>query len=115
MFAEYQINETLYRHAVPNALLMHCMPTIRGKKITDAMAEHANSALFRQSENRLHVQKALMIGLLGKCGFMAVTNGEASARLSALRKLLGQEKLSTQDELCEELGSLQFKVTRSTI
>lgn len=56
-----------------------------------------------------------MIGLLGKCGFMAVTNGEASARLSALRKLLGQEKLSTQDELCEELGSLQFKVTRSTI
>jgi ornithine carbamoyltransferase len=38
---------------------------VRGKEITDAMADHENSALFRQSENRLHAQKALLIGLLG--------------------------------------------------
>lgn len=66
VFAEYQVNEKLYQSAAAGALLMHCMPMIRGKEITDAMVEHANSALFRQSENRLHVQKALMIGLLGK-------------------------------------------------
>lgn len=46
---------------------------------------------------------------------MAIANGEASARLSALRKLLSQEKMSTQDELREELESLHFKVTQSTI
>ncbi len=44
---------------------------------------------------------------------MAVT--ESQARLSALRRLLTQEKLSTQDELREELSSLDFEVTQSTI
>jgi transcriptional regulator of arginine metabolism len=40
---------------------------------------------------------------------------ESQARLNALRRLLTQEKLSTQDELREELGSLDFEVTQSTI
>lgn len=66
IFAPYQLNEKLYAGAAAEALIMHCMPMIRGKEITDALAEHPASALFRQSENRLHAQKALLIGLLGR-------------------------------------------------
>jgi ornithine carbamoyltransferase len=63
-FEGYQINEELYSHAAKNAVLMHCLPMVRGKEITDAMADHVNSVLFKQSENRLHAQKALLCGLL---------------------------------------------------
>lgn len=65
-FEGYQLNEELYSHAAPNAIVMHCLPMVRGKEISDAMADHENSALFRQSENRLHAQKALLIGLLNQ-------------------------------------------------
>ncbi|MCM2278890.1 MAG: ornithine carbamoyltransferase [Oligoflexia bacterium] len=65
-FANYQLNEALYAHAAPGALIMHCMPMIRGKEISETLPEHENSVLFRQSENRLHAQKALLLKLLGK-------------------------------------------------
>lgn len=65
IFKNYQINEELYAHAAPGALIMHCMPMVRGLEITDTMVEHENSALFRQSENRLYAQKALLMGLMG--------------------------------------------------
>jgi ornithine carbamoyltransferase len=38
---------------------------VRGKEITEEMVEHPNSAIFQQSENRLHAQKALLVMLLG--------------------------------------------------
>jgi ornithine carbamoyltransferase len=65
-FAGFQLNEELYAHAAPGAIVMHCMPMVRGKEISEAMADHPSSALFRQSENRLHVQKALLLQLLAK-------------------------------------------------
>jgi len=65
-FADYALNEDLYRHADPRALIMHCMPMIRDKEIAASLIDHENSALFRQSENRMHAQKALLLGLLGK-------------------------------------------------
>jgi ornithine carbamoyltransferase len=65
-FDGYQLNDALYAHAAPGALVMHCMPMVRGKEISDSMAEHPNSVLFRQSENRLHVQKALLLALMTK-------------------------------------------------
>lgn len=65
IFERYQVNEALYAVANPKAILMHCLPMLRGKEITDQMADHPNSALFQQSENRLHVQKALLAALLG--------------------------------------------------
>ena len=65
-FGAYMLNEQLYAHAAPGALIMHCMPMIRDKEIAASLIDHENSALFRQSENRMHAQKALMIGLLGK-------------------------------------------------
>lgn len=63
-FQGYQLNEKLYSFAAPNAVVMHCMPMVRGKEISEAMAEHPCSVLFRQSENRLHAQKALLLGLM---------------------------------------------------
>lgn len=65
-FQGFQVNAELYAHAAPDAVIMHCLPMVRGKEITDEMAEHPNSVLFRQSENRLHVQKALLLSLLEK-------------------------------------------------
>jgi ornithine carbamoyltransferase len=65
-FEGYQLNEELYSKAAPGALIMHCMPMVRGKEIAESLVDHPNSALFRQSENRLHAQKALLVGLLGK-------------------------------------------------
>lgn len=65
-FDGFQVNEELYSHAAPNAVVMHCLPMIRGKEISETMADHQNSVLFRESENRLHVQKALLLGLLSK-------------------------------------------------
>lgn len=60
-FEGYQLNEALYALAAPGALIMHCMPMVRGKEISEGLPEHENSALFRQSENRLHAQKALLL------------------------------------------------------
>ena len=63
-FQGFQLNEELFSHASSNAIAMHCMPMIRGKEITDGVADHSRSVLFQQSENRLHIQKALLCALL---------------------------------------------------
>lgn len=65
-FDGYQLNEELYSHAAQGAMVLHCMPMVRGKEISEVMADHPSAALFKQSENRLHVQKALLLGLLQK-------------------------------------------------
>ncbi len=62
-FAGYQVNAKLYALAKPTALIMHCMPVVIDQEITREMIEHKNSVLFQQSENRLHAQKALMMGM----------------------------------------------------
>jgi len=64
-FQGYQLDADLYRVAASGAIIMHCMPMVRGKEISAEMADHPNSVLFEQSENRLHVQKALLWGTMG--------------------------------------------------
>jgi ornithine carbamoyltransferase len=59
-FQGYQLNSQLFAHADKNAIVMHCLPMIRGKEITDELADHERSWIFRQAENRLHAQKALL-------------------------------------------------------
>ncbi len=65
VFQSYQLNEALYAHADVNAAIMHCMPMIKDKEIVSSLVEHENSVLFRQAENRMHAQKALLVGLIG--------------------------------------------------
>jgi len=62
-FAPYQVNENVMRHAARGALVMHCLPAHRGEEITEAVLEGAQSVVFDQAENRLHLQKALMAWL----------------------------------------------------
>jgi ornithine carbamoyltransferase len=59
----YQLNLELFSKASPMAIAMHCLPMVRGQEITNDVADHPRSALFQQAENRLHAQKALMVGL----------------------------------------------------
>ncbi|NKB46945.1 MAG: ornithine carbamoyltransferase [Legionellales bacterium] len=64
LFAGYQVNEQLMQLATPEAIFMHCMPMNRGEEVSETLPDQPNSAVFQQSENRLHVQKAILIQLL---------------------------------------------------
>jgi ornithine carbamoyltransferase len=64
IFSPYQVNEALLEHARSDVLFMHCLPAKRGLEVTDAVIESAQSVAFDQAENRLHVQKALLLMLL---------------------------------------------------
>jgi len=59
--AGYQINQSLVKLAKPNALVMHCLPAYRGKEIDEETFEANAQTIFDQAENRLHVQKAILV------------------------------------------------------
>jgi len=63
-FKNYQVNARLMARARKNALVMHCLPAHRGEEITADVLESPHSVVLEQSENRLHIQKAIMVWLL---------------------------------------------------
>jgi ornithine carbamoyltransferase len=64
IFSPYQVNDALMAEARQDAVFMHCLPAKRGQETTDDVMESAQSVIFDQAENRLHVQKALLLTLL---------------------------------------------------
>jgi len=64
VFAPYQVNAELMSLATPGALFLHCLPAHRGAEVTDDVMESPASIVFDQAENRLHVQKAILLQLL---------------------------------------------------
>ena len=64
-FAGYQVNSALLQHADAQAVLMHCLPAHRGSEVSAEVLDSPRSIVFEQAENRLHVQKAILLNLLG--------------------------------------------------
>lgn len=64
LFMRYQVNAELFGMASKDAIFLHCLPAHRGDEVTDEIADHARSRIFPQAENRLHVIKALYVGLI---------------------------------------------------
>jgi len=64
IFAPYQVNAALMQLAAPHARFMHCLPAHRGCEVTDPVIDSVNSVVFDQAENRLHIQKAILVWLL---------------------------------------------------
>ncbi len=65
VFRGFQVNRTLLKRAKPHCVVMHCLPAHRGEEITDEVLEGPRSLVFDQAENRLHVQKALLVMICG--------------------------------------------------
>lgn len=65
LFAPYQVNSDLMAKAAPHAVFMHCLPAHRNEEVTDDVIDSAQSIVFDQAENRMHVQKAILLLLLG--------------------------------------------------
>jgi len=66
IFAPFQVNKGLMAKAKEEAFFMHCLPAHRGEEVTDDVIDSSRSVVYDQAENRLHVQKVIMLFLLGK-------------------------------------------------
>jgi ornithine carbamoyltransferase len=67
-FKGYCVDTDLMKLATPDAIFLHCLPAHRGEEVTDAVIDGPQSRVIDQAENRLHVQKALMVKLMGGGG-----------------------------------------------
>ncbi len=64
IFEPYQVNERLCALAKPDAIFMHCLPAHRGEEVSAGVIDSPRSVVFQQAENRLHAQKAIMLGVM---------------------------------------------------
>lgn len=65
VFLPYQLNADIINKYSPRAKIMHCMPCHVGYEITRDAIDHPNSLIFKQAQNRKHIEKAILLWLLG--------------------------------------------------
>jgi ornithine carbamoyltransferase len=65
-FAGYQVDAAMMARANPGCLFLHCLPAHRGEEVSGEVCDGPQSVIFDEAENRLHVQKALLVMLMGK-------------------------------------------------
>ncbi len=65
VFMPYQVNSNLMSHAKKDAIFLHCLPAYRGYEVTEEIIDGPQSVVFDEAENRLHVQKAVMVMTMG--------------------------------------------------
>jgi ornithine carbamoyltransferase len=65
IFLPFQVNEELMTQAASHAVFMHCLPAHRGEEVAASVIDSSRSIVFDQAENRMHVQKAILVSLLG--------------------------------------------------
>ena len=63
-FPKFQVNSDLMKNAKKDAIFLHCLPAKREQEVTSDVIDGPQSVVWNQAENRLHVQKALLISLL---------------------------------------------------
>lgn len=63
-FEGFQVNAALLKYAPSHAAVMHCLPAHRGEEIAADAVDSPQSIVFTQANNRLHLQKALLLWLL---------------------------------------------------
>ena len=64
VFKPYQVTEKIVSHAKKDVIFMHCLPALRGQEVTKDVIDSKQSVVFDQAENRMHIQKAIIIELL---------------------------------------------------
>jgi ornithine carbamoyltransferase len=67
-FSGYSVDDRMMAAAHPDAVFMHCLPAHRGEEVTDSVIDGPQSVVVEQAENRLHLQKALLVALAGGSG-----------------------------------------------
>lgn len=65
IFPPYQVNQQLMDEAAPHSVFMHCLPAHRNEEVTDGIIDSLQSVVFDQAENRMHIQKAILLMLVG--------------------------------------------------
>jgi ornithine carbamoyltransferase len=65
-FQPYQLNMDLLKMATPEAIVLHCLPAHRDEEITEEVIDSPQSRIWAQAENRMHIQKAILLSLLGE-------------------------------------------------
>jgi ornithine carbamoyltransferase len=64
-YPKYQVNSRLMGLSKKDSIFMHCLPAKRGEEVTSEVIDGNSSVIWNQAENRLHVQKAILLYLLG--------------------------------------------------
>jgi len=64
IFAPFQVNKALMKLAAPDAVFLHCLPAHRGSEVSAEVMDSPRSIAYDQAENRLHIQKAILLLLL---------------------------------------------------